>query len=215
MNRPRNPIDMGDIASRYLAGESKMALARAYNVDKGTIRRHLKSNGIEFRDKKSALKMLRGTLLEKYEARIDRSGGINACHPWIGYRNDFGYGIFVVDGRQTRAHRWGYMNLVDPLLKDELYILHLCDNPPCQNPKHWRPGTHLENIADMVSKGRNARGEHGANAKLTWSKVTEIRDYYAHNSITQARLAERFGISLTLAHNVVRKKRWNYPDDTL
>lgn len=31
---------------------------------------------------------------------------------------------------------------------------HSCDNPRCVNPKHIWPGTHQQNIADCIAKGR-------------------------------------------------------------
>jgi hypothetical protein len=37
-------------------------------------------------------------------------------------------------------------------------VMHLCDNKLCYRYDHLRIGTHSENHADMMSKGRNGNG---------------------------------------------------------
>lgn len=46
---------------------------------------------------------------------------------------------------------------------------HSCDNPRCVNPQHIWPGTHRENIADCVKKGR-ARKNTALSAAVKLSK---------------------------------------------
>ena len=47
-----------------------------------------------------------------------------------------------------------YELLVGPVPKGKI-LLHNCDNRKCVNvASHIVPGTHVENMADMVSKGR-------------------------------------------------------------
>lgn len=93
---------------------------------------------------------------ERYEARVDRSGGPGACHPWTGAQQTRGYGS-ISNGRSSQlAHRlgWRLHHGTDP---GPLVVRHTCDNKLCQNPEHWVLGTHADNSADMVERGRSAR----------------------------------------------------------
>lgn len=56
-----------------------------------------------------------------------------------------------------------------------LVVMHSCDNPPCVNPKHLRPGTKMDNSRDCVNKKRNVFGERHSKSKLTESQVLNIR----------------------------------------
>ena len=77
------------------------------------------------------------------------------CIEWRGGKTSAGYGQIWERGKfRQYAHRWAYEKFYGPIPKG-LYVLHSCDNPPCINPKHLRAGTHAENVADMVSRGRD------------------------------------------------------------
>jgi hypothetical protein len=71
------------------------------------------------------------------------------CWLWTGPTERKGYGRW----RRTLAHResWARANGSIP---DSKWILHHCDNPPCVNPAHLYPGTVVENVRDMVTRGR-------------------------------------------------------------
>src|SRR5271157_183966 len=79
----------------------------------------------------------------------------NECWPWIGNRNDKGYGTIGDKGKVVKAHRVAWALKHGPI-PDNLDILHKCDNRPCCNPSHLFPGTQQDNIADMIKKNRQA-----------------------------------------------------------
>lgn len=63
------------------------------------------------------------------------------------------------------------------LLSADRLVMHACDNPPCCNPAHLSSGTGLENMADMVLKGRHldrVRFHADKIAKLSDNQVRSI-----------------------------------------
>lgn len=134
-----------------------------------------------------------------------------------------GYGTFVARalGGSFRAHRFAYALAHGPI-PEGLHVLHRCDNPPCCNPDHLFLGTHADNVADMIAKGRNAkgersgarrhpesvaRGEKNGHAKLTAAQVAEIRAT-PRKIGTQHALALRFGVSDATISMIVNGKVW-------
>src|ERR1035437_1111838 len=99
---------------------------------------------------------------DRFWSHVDKNGA-NGCHIWTGAKDGKGYGVFFADGC-CKAHRWAYQKLYGPIPKG-LHVLHHCDNPSCINIKHLFLGTQLDNVKDMIAKGRDnhARGDdHGA-----------------------------------------------------
>src|SRR5688572_1098744 len=82
---------------------------------------------------------------------------------WQGDTRKDGYGYFEMNHGtgHTRigAHRASYIIFVDPNLKEEEVILHLCDTRMCINPNHLYAAPQQMNMDDMEAKGRVAEGE--------------------------------------------------------
>lgn len=162
------------------------------------------------------------TDMERYLAKIDTSGGPDACHPWTGGTFvDSGYGRFSLgDARRSsvRSHRWGYTQLVGPI-PDDLVVRHTCDMPLCHNPRHWVLGTNADNSADMVTRGRSLVGERNHASKLTEADVVVIkRDLLPltangkgrRGEMTIPQIAARFGVTPALISQIKAGRAWKH-----
>lgn len=156
-------------------------------------------------------------LEERFWMAVDATAGPDACWPWTGSRNlnRGGYGFLTVWENNRHqvvlAHRLSWELANGRPVPDGLFILHSCDNPPCVNPAHLRAGTHLENMADAVRRGRTnpQRGEASVKAKLTTAAVLDIRRRRAAGESREV-LAAEYGIHREYVTSLVSRKRWKH-----
>lgn len=132
----------------------------------------------------------------------------DSCWPWLGNIGWHGYGIFKCGGKNQRTNRVAFFlfNGYWPNV-----CRHTCDNPSCCNPNHLLDGTHAENAADKVARGRcnPARGNEKSNAKLTPEKVTEIRILLSQG-MSQRSIAPLFGVSATVIGRIANGTMWSH-----
>ncbi len=171
-------------------------------------------NGQRFCSRQCRGEDSKARIRERFWARIDQSGGPDACWPWQGKSHaDFGYGVLGIGGRRENGGRTEKAHRVAWLLTHgelpNLFVCHSCDSPLCCNPAHLFLGTNSDNVADMKRKGRHTHGECSY-AKLTESQVIEIRERYANEQISQAMLARDYSISSSMVGNIVRRKAWKH-----
>jgi len=102
--------------------------------------------------------------LDDIEARFwSKVKQTDGCWLWLGAKDSDGYGSVKIGNRGTHAHRIAYALMVGHI-PPGVSVLHSCDNRSCVRPDHLFLGTQLDNINDMIKKGRDnkARGDRNA-----------------------------------------------------
>ena len=127
----------------------------------------------------------------------------NGCHEWTGCLMPNGYGQFHKDGKTAYAHRIAYELAYGPT---DLHVLHKCDNRKCVNPEHLFSGTFEENMADMVSKNRQAHGDKNGRRKLSSDEVRAIRSEIG----SQREIAVKYGVTTSLVSMIRSGRIWRY-----
>lgn len=144
------------------------------------------------------------TPLERFMAKVEPEPN-TGCWLWTGAMSR-GYGYMRRGRRMVQAHRIAYETFVGPI-PDGLCVLHRCDTRACVNPTHLFLGTLTDNNRDRAAKGRSAVGERSGQSKLTAEDVLAIRARAAAGE-SQRGLAREYGISHTLAHDIVHRRWW-------
>jgi hypothetical protein len=142
----------------------------------------------------------------------------SGCYLWTGGINKHGYGNFSIAGRCYHAQRIAYELYRGPI-PDRMQACHRCDNRACVNPDHIFLGTHADNSADMVAKGRSLKGDRSSMhlypesrqagekchlAKLTWPIVREIR----RSKLSTQALADRLCVTYQTVRCVRKGFTW-------
>ena len=155
---------------------------------------------------------------DRFWAKVDKSGGPDACWEWVGARNN-GYGWFRLDGKAQRASRvvWAWEH---GAIHGGKCVCHHCDNRACVNPAHLFLGTVLENNLDMIAKRRDGprvhperrpRAERHGRVKLSRKSVDDIVARYSRGGISQAALAKAYGVSQSNVWKIVTGITWMAP----
>jgi hypothetical protein len=182
-------------------------------------------------------------------AKVDRNGPIPAhcpelgpCWIWTGSRHPDGRGQVHFRSRTYVASVVAYILTYGELPADKPCVLHRCDGGyiACVRPDHLFAGTIAQNQADMVAKGRSAKGDQHSSrtrpdsrargerhymvrrpdlvrrgestpvAKLTEAIVIEARRRHAEGNITVKALAHQMGINTSTLYAVIQRKNWKH-----
>lgn len=135
----------------------------------------------------------------------------NGCWLWRGTIDRRGYGQLRLGRLKLRkAHRLSWEDARGPI-PPGMHVCHRCDTPACVNPDHLFLGTHADNMADMVAKGRAkgggaAKGAANRMAKLTEEQALAVRA----DTRSQRVIAEAFGISQSNVYAIRAGIAWTH-----
>lgn len=152
-------------------------------------------------------------LSQRFWAKVERVDDSHSCWNWKAAIDSKGYGRMGIRRRLYGAHRIAW-ELENGPIPDGLSVCHRCDNPRCVRVSHLFLGTHQENVADMMEKGRDYRGvsrigsDHG-NAKLNDDQVKEIRSRTAAGE-RKIVIAAEFGVSISLIYAIHNRQIWKH-----
>ena len=154
---------------------------------------------------------VRATFVPIVDRIMRKTTKTSTCWLWKGSRGHMGHGQIMCDRNvhnrrflvSTHRAMWEYANGPIP---DGLCVLHRCDVPNCVRPDHLFIGTKSDNSADMVSKGRQKKGDELPQSKLTESDVRAIRS----SVLPQNAIAKQFGISQPAVCAIRTRKAWKH-----
>jgi hypothetical protein len=146
---------------------------------------------------------------DRFWEKVDIKGK-DECWHWKGALKTTGYGKFWYNGRCVNAHRIAYI-LTYGEIEDGLIIRHTCDTRPCCNPFHLEKGTQIDNINDMVIRGRSskANGMMIATHKLYDHDIIEIREKRRLGCSLKS-LSIEYDVSPVTINNIERRKTWKH-----
>jgi hypothetical protein len=99
------------------------------------------------------------TLWERFEEKICYEP-MSGCWLWMGCVSGCGYGYFLINRINKRAHRLAW-EITRGEIPDKLQIDHICHNKICVNPEHLRLATHAQNIQNQGITSKNKSGFKG------------------------------------------------------
>ncbi len=132
---------------------------------------------------------------------------------WLWDKYDFWHprGTVKKDGKHRIPSQIAWEIACGPV-PTGMEVCHTCDRPPCVRLKHLFLATHKENMLDRDRKGRGValKGQVNGRAKLTEVLVQQMRAEYIPGITTQIYLANKYGVSRSVAHRVVKLESWRH-----
>ena len=150
------------------------------------------------------------------EWEVDSITGCWNCTSHAQYED--GYVRTWVNGRNSRLSREiikaKHPELLDVngRLPSNIFARHLCDNPKCINPDHIVPGSHQDNMNDMIAHGRSSYGAINSTAVLDEITVRAIRENHIN---TNSELALQYNVFGSTIRRVRDRTHWVDVDNML
>lgn len=151
--------------------------------------------------------------IESRDFILNGSVRVGSCLIWknvLSYDKD-GYPRVRFSGRIKRLNRVSY-TVFKGEIPDGLIVRHTCDNPNCVDPDHLELGTHGDNKADAILRGRcrDFRGVTNVKARLTEADVLSIYT----SSLSVKELMKMFNVSQSAIYKIKGGLSWRHITST-
>jgi hypothetical protein len=145
---------------------------------------------------------------ERFLAKVcpEPNGG---CWLWRGQLRADGYGLVRFERKVYLAHRLAWKFFRGEIASG-LVVCHKCDIRACVNPEHLFLGTMMDNVRDMMEKGRSRHGEKNTSAKLTTEQVIRIKATLAEGLLRVSDIAREYGVTHATIGCIARGTSWRH-----
>jgi len=146
----------------------------------------------------------------RFWSKVAITANPNNCWIWKGAKSSGGYGCFGYNGKIYTASRLAYQFHYGDY-DQSLLVCHKCDVRHCCNPNHLFLGTNVDNMQDMLKKGRNKAylGESNFKSKIKNENVFEMISL-RQSGLSYPEIGKRYGISPEQVSNICRRKNWKH-----
>jgi hypothetical protein len=151
------------------------------------------------------IKTKKGSILIKKES--------NNCFTCVShYKNLRGYYTIGRRGKVLQLHRYIYQvyKIKDGEIPEGYLIRHACDNTSCVNPEHLLLGTPQDNMRDATNRGNFPVGSKNGTSKLKDDEVDEIIELLKEGTISQQKIADKYGVNQGLISMIKNNKMWKH-----
>ena len=144
-------------------------------------------------------------LKERYDKYVIKHLNPNKCWDWKGFVRPDGYTRMKCFSRSTSlgGHVISWMIHKKQVKKDDLFILHKCDNRKCTNPKHLFLGDASANMIDMARKKRSP------NIKLSLRQVLNIKKHLRRGA-TPISLSKLYKVNRVTISDIKNGRTWKH-----
>ena len=120
------------------------------------------------------------------------------CWHWTAAKNKAGYGLFLLDGKLTGAHRVAWQLARGPI-PEGAQVMHICLTKSCVNPDH------LELSSDPMRRKRKPAPRYSE--KLLEEDIPMIRAELKLG-VSQVDIAKQYGVTKQTISRIKRGETW-------